>query len=112
MVTITNDEIVCEHPKRPRESIRWDAVTEIRLVTTSRDLYDPGDWFAFIGAEGGCSVPFEAQGFDQLWTVFKTRYPEIDYGAILNTGTPYSQRTIWTKGANQRLVPREAHGTT
>lgn len=56
-LTITPNEIACEHPKRDRESIKWDAVTEIRLVTTSEGPRYPDVWLLFVGDLGGCSVP-------------------------------------------------------
>ena len=94
-VTLTDDEIICEHPKRPKESIRWDAVTEIRLVTTSEGPFLPDMWYLFLGDKTGCSVPSEANGFDQLWNVFKQRFPGLDYNAIINAGTADNQKTIW-----------------
>lgn len=100
-VIATDDEIICEHPKRSRESIRWDDVTEIRLVTTSEGPFHPDMWFVFIGDQHGCSVPSEAKGFEQLWDVFKNRFPGMEHEAIISAGTSDGQKTLWKKGSNQ-----------
>ncbi len=96
-VKITEDEISCEHPQRERESIRWDQVIEIRLITTDKGPFEPDIWYLFIGESSGCSVPGEAKGFDQLWDEFKIRFQGLDYQAIIEAGTDNSQKTIWKK---------------
>src|SRR5690242_1375475 len=73
-LTITADEIACDHAKRDRESIRWDAVTEIRLVTNSEGPWQPDVWLLFVGDSGGCSVPTEAKDFDKLWPELERRF--------------------------------------
>jgi hypothetical protein len=100
-VTVTDNGIICEHPKRPKESIRWDDVIEIRLLTTSEGPHQPDMWFLFLGAEVGCSVPSETKGFEQVWEVFKQRFPGVDYGAILDAKTSDNQKTLWKKESNQ-----------
>jgi hypothetical protein len=44
-----------------------------------------------------CSVPSEAKGFDRLWDVFKTRFPTIDYEAMIGAGTGDEKKVIWKK---------------
>ena len=99
-LTITPNEIACEHPKRDRESIKWDAVTEIRLVTTSEGPWCPDVWLLFVGDLGGCSVPSEAKDFERLWPELTKRFPGLDYQAIIAAGTTESQKTIWKKGSS------------
>ena len=97
MVTISEDGIACEHPKRKKESIRWDQIIEIRLVTTDEGPFQPDMWYLFLGESEGCSVPSEAKGFDQLWEEFKTRFSGLDYQAIIEASTNNAQKTIWKK---------------
>jgi hypothetical protein len=96
-VIISEDGIACEHPKRKRESIRWNQITEIRLVTTDEGPLQPDEWYLFLGNEIGCSVPSEAKGFDQLWDVFETRFPGLYYEEMIKAGTDNAQKTIWKK---------------
>jgi hypothetical protein len=104
-VIVTEDILTCTHPKRPTESIRWDQVQEITLVTTSEGPLLPDVWYLFVGDGTGCSVPSEAKGFDQLWDVFKNRFPTIDYTAMTAAGTDDARKVIWNKGSNKPVQP-------
>ncbi len=94
---LSEDEIACEHPKRKRESIRWDQIVEIRLVTTDEGPFLPDMWYVFIGKTGGCSVPSEAKDFDPLWDEIKNRFDGFNYDAIIEAGTDNAQKTLWEK---------------
>ena len=48
-VLITSAEIVCEHPKRMPESIRWEDVNRIWYVTTSDGPWLPDAWIVLEG---------------------------------------------------------------
>lgn len=96
-LTITDQQLTCTHPSRPAESIQWDQVQEITLVTTSDGPFLPDVWYVFTGDGAGCSVPSEAKGFDGLWEVFKCRFPTIDYEAITAAGTSDEKKVIWRK---------------
>lgn len=102
-VFVTDEAVSCTHPKRATELIRWDEIKEIRLVTTSDGPFSPDEWYLFVGDDGGCSVPSEAKGFDQLWDIFKTRFPGFDYQGIIQAGTSDEQRVLWKKSSNQTL---------
>ena len=52
-LVITPDEMACEHPKRPREAIRWSDVTRIWYVTTSDGPRFPDEWILLEGEGGG-----------------------------------------------------------
>ena len=102
-VILTDEAISCIHPKRETETIRWDDIEEIRLVTTTEGPFLPDMWYLFVGDGKGCSIPSEAKGFDQCWDVFKARFPGFDYGVILQAGTSDAQQVIWTKTSNKRM---------
>jgi hypothetical protein len=96
-VAITDQGLTCTHPKRPAETIRWDQVREIALVTTSYGPFLPDEWYVFTGDGTYCSVPSEARGFEGLWDVFKSRFPTIDYEAIIAAGTEDEKTVIWRR---------------
>ena len=100
-VFVTDKAISCSHPKRPEEKIQLDKIDEIRLVTTSDGPRLPDMWFLFIGNGQGCSVPSEAKGFDQIWDLFKTRFPGLNYEAIMQAGTTDAQKVLWKKLSNE-----------
>lgn len=94
---ITEHEIACEHPERERESVPWDEITEIMLVTTDEGPFLPDMWFVFMGKSKGCSVPSEAKGIDLLWDEIKKRFNNFNYDAVIQAGTDNDQKILWKK---------------
>ncbi len=85
---MTKDEVACEHPKRQRESIRWEDVNRIWYVTTSDGPRLPDEWLLLEGDQGGCSFPTEAIGFNRIWDELKQRFAGFDYKPIILGGEP------------------------
>jgi hypothetical protein len=100
-VLITKDDVACEHPKRPRESIRWEDVIRIWYVTTSDDPSRPDQWILLEGKNGGCSFPTEAVGFAGMWDEFKQRFAGFDYQPLIRGGTDDARYLCWER---QRLT--------
>ena len=98
---ITKDEIACEHPKRQRESIRWEDVDRIWYVTTSDGPRFPDEWLLLDGETGGCSFPTEAVGFDGIWDELEHRFPGFDYKPLIHGGTDDTKHLCWER---QRLT--------
>ena len=103
-LVITPDAVACEHPKRPREAIRWSDVTRIWYVTTSDGPRLPDEWILFEGASGGCSFPTAAIGFDGIWDELKQRFSSFDYGPLIKGGTHDARHLCWERGATD--VPK------
>ena len=78
-VVATGDAVACEHPKRKREAIRWGDVHCVSVVTTSDGPWQPDMWLLFEGPASGCSIPTDAEGFDQLWDQLSARFPDFDF---------------------------------
>ena len=78
-VVVTGDVVACEHPKRSREAIRWEDVRCVSVVTTSDGPWRPEMWLLFEGPASGCSIPTEAEGFDQLWDQLSARFSGFDF---------------------------------
>jgi hypothetical protein len=95
-LVITNNEIVCEYPKRT-ESIRWEDVARIWYITTSDGPWSPDEWLLFIGSAGYCSIPTEAAGFGCIWDELKQRFPDFDYEAIVKGGTDDAEYLCWER---------------
>ena len=98
-LVITKDDIACEHPKRKRESIRWQDVDRIWYVTTSTGPWLPDEWLFFIGESGGCSFPTEAIGIDGIWDELKQRFAGFDYGPIIRGGTDDVKYLCWQRSS-------------
>jgi len=96
-VIVTEAGVTCTHASRSTDSIRWNDVEEILLVTTSDGPLLPDMWYVFSGGDGGVSIPSEAKGFDALWEELKTRFPGFDHSQILEAGTDHAKRLLWKK---------------
>jgi hypothetical protein len=94
---MTNEEVACEHPKRQRESIRWEHVNRIWYVTTSGGPSLPDEWFLLEGENGGCSFPTEAIGFDGIWDQLKQRFAGFDYEPLIRGGTEDAKQLCWER---------------
>src|SRR5262245_65397636 len=96
-LVITEDEVACEHPKRKRESIRWENVNRIWYVTTSDGPWFPDEWLFFLGEDGGCSFPTEAIGIEGIWDELKQRFAGFDYKPIIHGGTDDAKYLCWQR---------------
>ena len=96
-LVLTKDEVACEHPKRLRESIRWEDVNRIWYVTTSDDSRLADEWLLLEGERGGCSFPTEAKGFDGIWDELKQRFAGFDYVPLIHGGTNESKHLCWER---------------
>jgi hypothetical protein len=91
------DDRVFRHPERKPESIRWDDVVRIWLVMTSNGPWTPDQWLLFESQSGGCSMPTEADGFDQIWEMLKDRFPGFDYTRVIEAGTVDARYLCWAR---------------
>lgn len=96
-LVMTNDEVACEHPKRQRESIRWEDVNRIWYVTTSDGPRLPDEWILLEGEHGGCSFPTEAIGFEGIWNEVKQRFAGFDYKPLIRGGTDDIKHLCWER---------------
>jgi len=96
-LVITKDEVACEHPKRPREAIRWEDVNRIWYVTTSDGPRLPDEWLLLEGENGGCSFPTEALGFDGIWDELQQRFAGFDYRPLIEGGTDDARHICWER---------------
>lgn len=94
---ITQDDVTCEHPKRTRETIRWEDVIRIWYLTTSDGPWLPDQWILLEGHHGGCSFPTEAIGFDGMWDEFEHRFAGFDYEPLARGGTDDARHLCWAK---------------
>jgi len=94
---ITSDDIACEHPRRARESIRWNDIVRVWYVTTSHGPRVPDEWILLEGTNGGCSFPTEAEGMDAMWDEFESRFSGFDYGPVIKGGTSDAKHLCWER---------------
>jgi hypothetical protein len=95
-LVFTDEEIACEHWKRPRESIRWNDVIKIWYITTPDGPRNPDEWILLDGETGGCSFPTEAAGMDQMWDEIEQRFPGFDYHWLIIGPPQEAKRLCWS----------------
>lgn len=96
-LVMTKDKVACEHPRRQRESIRWEDVNRIWYVTTSDGPRLSDEWLLLEGDHGGCSFPTEAIGFDGIWAELKQRFAGFDYKPLIHGGTDEAKHLCWER---------------
>lgn len=96
-IVITEEGITCLFRRRPRESIRWEAVEPVWYVTTSHGPHSPDQWFVLEGASSGCAFPTDAKGIAGIWDPFANRFPGIDYGPVIRGGTTDAKHLCWER---------------
>lgn len=80
---MTEEGVACEHPRRPREFIRWDDIVEITIVTNSEGPFAADVWLLLIGKDGGCSISQGAPGFESLLFDRLGKWPGFDYEKVI-----------------------------
>lgn len=67
-VVVSADGVVCEHPRRPRETIDWAVVADVFVVTHVDGPWPADAWLWLTSADRSaqCSVPYGAPGFPDL----------------------------------------------
>jgi hypothetical protein len=67
-----------------REEIRWEAVTEIKIITTNAGPYGEDVFFVLTGTGGkGCLVPHAAAVRTKLLEALQVRFPNLDDAAVI-----------------------------
>ena len=81
-ITITDELVRVEHPKRKTEMVFWKNIREIRLINTDSGPVTPDIWLALIGNEGGCLLPHGAIGYDQVYEIV-SKYKGFDFDSVI-----------------------------
>jgi hypothetical protein len=66
VVTFDDRQIVRTLPDGRIESVRWDDLEEIAIITTDEGPYVDDIFWLLKGTSGGCAVPSEAEGMKEL----------------------------------------------
>ena len=101
-VLVTDDSVTRFRPDGVQESIRWDDLAEVGIITT-----DEGPWFEdvywiLIGSDGksGCAVPQGAEGADSLLEALQKLHGFDNEAVIKAMGsTSNAQFVCWKRRA-------------
>lgn len=98
VVTITNEYVRVEHPKRKTEEIFWKDINEIRFINTDTGPFTPDIWLALIGSNSGCLIPHGAKGCDKVYDIV-SKYEGFNYDNVIKSmsSTNNEQFLLWTR---------------
>ena len=99
IVTINDEFVKVEHPKRKTETVLWKNLREVAMLTTADGPLMPDLFLVLIGEDGdGCLVPQGAKGYDELYDIV-SKYEGFDFeNAILASSCTEEQLfPLWKK---------------
>ena len=83
-VTITETYIRVEHPEKKSGQVRWDNISEIKLINTDEGPWLPDVWLALSDNEGACLIPQSAKGYDEVYDIV-SKYEGFDFENVINS---------------------------
>jgi len=91
-----------------QEEVRWDSVTEVKIITTNAGPYREDVFFVLVGSDGkGCLVPHAAAVRTKLLETLQARFPIDDTAVIAAMGcTSNNSFLLWKRpGAAATVAP-------
>ena len=107
-VVLTDSSVTRFRPDGTQESVRWDDLVEVGIVTT-----DAGPWledvFWLLSASDGktgCAVPQEAEGADKLLEALQ-KLPGFDNETVIKAmgSTSNARFVCWRRNAEPKAAP-------
>jgi len=97
-VTITDDFVRVEHPKRKTEEIFWKDINEIRFINTNGGPFTIDIWLALISDNGGCLIPQGTQGCEKVYDIV-SKYDGFDFENVIKSmsSTNDEQFLLWQR---------------
>jgi hypothetical protein len=65
-VAFDDSGVVRTRANGERESVRWDDLQEVSIVTTDEGPFSDDVFWLLVGTAGGCAVPSESAGMGEL----------------------------------------------
>lgn len=84
IVTITDELVRVEHPKRKTEMIQWNDINEIRFINTDTVPFTPDVWLALIGEKSGCLIPQCSKGCEEVYNIV-SKYEGFDFEKVIKS---------------------------
>jgi hypothetical protein len=86
-----------------QESVAWEELREVRIVTTNAGPFACDVFWLLIGVTGGCAVPSEAEGMPELLTRLQ-QLPDFDNLAVVTAmGCAEEASFVAWKAAPERV---------
>lgn len=100
-ISITDEYVKVEHPKRNIEEIKWNEIEEISIVTTDEGPFLPDVWLMLIGNGKGCSMPQGAPKYEEVYDIV-SKYEGFNFEEAIKaaTSTDNAKFQLWKKNKN------------
>jgi len=108
VVDVSDDGVSCSRPDGTNESVKWDDLRKVEILTTDEGPYAPDVFWVLCGSTGGCVVPWGATGEKELMDRLQA-LPGFRSDAIVNAAslTTCNQLLCWDS-AEADAEPRNA----
>jgi hypothetical protein len=96
-VRFDDEMVVVLYDGAPRERVTW---SRLRLVGIRiDDAWLPQPWWLLADADGGCTFPSDARGWEEMLHAMGERLPGFDHGAVIRAMTLMSGGVVvWKAG--------------
>lgn len=101
-VVVTDDCVRRFRPDGVEESVRWDDLAEVGIITTSEGPWSEDVFWVLIASDGksGCAVPQGAEGSDALLEALQKLHGFDNEAVIKAMGsTADAKFTCWKRNA-------------
>jgi hypothetical protein len=98
VVTFDADKVLRTLPDGRTESVRWDELEKVWILTTEQGPAADDVFWMLDGKSGGCSVPSEAEGMQELLLRLQ-RLPGFNNAAVIQAmgSTANAQFLCWSR---------------
>ena len=98
VVAISASDVACTRPDKTVESVRWEDLESVELLTTDEGPFSPDVFWVLQGSTGGCVIPQGASG-ERLLLEKLQGLPGFDNVAVIRamTLTTNSRLLCWRK---------------
>jgi hypothetical protein len=101
IIHLSETEVSCHRPDGTVESVRWDDLQKVELLTNGDGPFLPDHFWLLHGGKGGCCIPWGATGDLELLHRLQ-ELPGFDNQAILKPMSSQEVRHVcWQRFKNQ-----------
>lgn len=66
-IQLYDNDVVVERPSGTRESVAWNDLIEVAILTTDAGPFGSDVFLVLTGTQGGCAIPQDVQGYDAVY---------------------------------------------
>jgi len=99
VVVFNGDKIVRTLPDGRVESVRWDDLQKVEIMTTDEGPFAEDVYWMLKGVTGGCAIPSQAQGMKELLSRLQ-QLPGFKNEAVIKATASADNATFlcWSRG--------------